>query len=313
MPIAISHNDADGIISIAALFMKYPEKKFSVYFATPNSLKLVLCKAISRAKMGEELFIFDLSPNQETAKLASFFNTTWIDHHIWEDVDFDENIKTVNDASYASAASLAAKYFGVEGKIFELADEIDRNNVKSEEASYLRDLIDGIRFTYGKVSNLKLKAIASKITKGFENIKTFENDGVVERFREFIKEMEEKVEKEVKFFEKNGVKTAFFITNKPIPARVVLGKIKEMGVFADIVAVFYYYVKNGKMMTKVEFRTANNYDVFEIAKKLGGGGHKYASGATVENFLKIDDVLEMIPSTTSSYGHANTAATRGII
>jgi nanoRNase/pAp phosphatase (c-di-AMP/oligoRNAs hydrolase) len=300
MPIVISHNDADGIISIAALFMKYPEKKFSVYFATPSSLKLVLCKAISKARMGDELFIFDLSPNQETAKLASFFETTWIDHHIWEDVNFDKNVKAVNDTSYPSAASLAAKYLGVDGKIFELADEIDRNNVKSEEAYYLRDLIDGIRFIYGKAANVKLKAIASRITKGFENIKTLENDGIVEKFREFIKEVEEKVEKEVKFIEKDGIKIAFYVTSRLIPARVVLNKVKEMNILADIVAVFYYYVKNGKMMTKIEFRSANNYDVFEIAKRLGGGGHKYASGATVEGFLKIDDILEMISSTASA-------------
>jgi oligoribonuclease NrnB/cAMP/cGMP phosphodiesterase (DHH superfamily) len=292
MPTVISHNDADGIISVAALFMKYPEKKFSVYFATPSNLKLVLCKAIAKSFFGDELFVFDLTANKETVKLASFFNCTWIDHHIWDDFVIEPNIKVVNNVTYASAARLCADYFGLNGMIFGLADEIDKNNATSEEAVYLRDLIDGIRF-FDKKYDIKLKSIASKLAKGFENIKSEENDAIVERYRKWVKEIEADVEKRINVIEKNGIKVVFLTTNKNIPTRVVVKRVKELGIEADIVAVFYYYVKKSKIFTKIEFRS-NEYDVFELARRFGGGGHKNASGATAEGMIKIDDLLSWL-------------------
>jgi hypothetical protein len=270
--------------------MKYPEKKFSVYFATPSSLKLVLCKAIAKYFLGDELFVFDLAPNKETAKLASFFNCTWIDHHIWEGFEIEPNLKTVNDVSYASTARLCADYFGLDGMIFNLADEIDKNNATTEEAVYLRDLIDGIRFFDKKT--IKLKSIATKLARGF-SIKSEENDAIVDRYRKWMKEIEADVEKRINVAEKGGVKIAFLTTSKNIPTRIVVKKVKELGIAADVVAVLYYHVKRNKIFTKMEFRS-DEYDVFELAKGFGGGGHRNASGATVEGMMKIDDLLGCI-------------------
>jgi len=292
MPIVISHNDADGVISVAALFMKYPEKKFSVYFATPNGLKIALCKAIAKSCLGDELFVFDLTPNKETAKLASFFNCTWIDHHIWDNFDLESTIKAINNTSYASAARLCADYFGLNGVIFSLADEIDKNNTTTEDAVYLRDLIDGVRF-FDKKPSIKLKYLASNLAKGFEKIKTEENDAVIDRYRKWVKEIESDVEKKINVVEKDGARIAFLTTNKNIPTRVVVKKVKELGIAANVVAVFYYHVKRSKIFTKIEFRS-DEYNVFELAKRFGGGGHRNASGATVEGMIKIDDLLDCL-------------------
>ncbi len=291
MPIVISHNDADGILSVAALFLKYPEKRFSIYFATPNTLKIILCKAIARSNMNEELFVFDLTPTEETAKLASFFKRiTWIDHHIWDN-NFGNGF--INDPNYSSNARLCSDYFGVKSNIFDLADEIDRNNVKSDEAAYLRDLIDAVRFSGQKNANSKLKAIASKIANGFDNVKTSENNEIVERFRRWLEKVEEKVGKEIKVLEKSGKKIAVFVTSEHVPTRVVYKKVKELGLDVDILAVFYYYLKNMKMQTKIEFRSFKGFDVHGLAKKLGGGGHEYASGVLIRGFFKVEEFLSM--------------------
>ncbi|MBU5688276.1 MAG: hypothetical protein KQA31_02620 [Candidatus Aenigmarchaeota archaeon] len=291
MPVIITHNDADGIISAAAVFLKYPEKKFSVYFATPNSLKLALCKAIARHNLKDEIFIFDLSPNQETAKIASLFeNVTWIDHHIWDDID-TQNINAINKVEYASAARLCAEYFGLNGEIFDLADQIDRNDIKTEKAEYLRDLIDGIKFFYGKNSILKLKFLASKLAKGIDEIFNEENKRMVQIFRKWVSDASKEIEKEVKIFN-NDKTVAILSTNKQIPVRIVLKRLEEMNLKADVVAVLYHHIKGKKKMTKIELRTMKNFDVFSLAQKLGGGGHKHASGATVEGYLKEDDFLK---------------------
>ncbi|MEM5803809.1 MAG: DHHA1 domain-containing protein [Candidatus Aenigmatarchaeota archaeon] len=291
MPIVITHNDADGIISATAVFLKYHDKRFSVYFATPNSLKLALCKVIARHSLKDELFVFDLSPNKETAKIASLFDkVTWIDHHLWNDVDM-QNINAINKTEYPSAARLCAEYFGLNGEVFDLADQIDKNDIKTEKAEYLRDLIDGIKFFYGKKSNLKLKFLASKLAKGIDQIFNEENKRIVEIFRKWILDSSKEMEKEVKIFNNSKI-IAILSTNKQIPARVVLKKLQEMNIKADVVAVLYYHTKGKKIMTKIELRTMTNFDVFSLAQKLGGGGHRYASGATIEGYFKEDDFFK---------------------
>ncbi|MEM2614188.1 MAG: DHHA1 domain-containing protein [Nitrososphaerota archaeon] len=294
MSIIITHNDADGIISAASVFLKHPEK-FSLYFATPNLLKTVFCKCISKHEMEEKLFVLDLSPNKEALRLASFFDdVTWIDHHIW-DVSVSSPIKGINDVNSPSTARICANYFQLsQNKIFDWADEIDRNDVKSVEGEYLRDLVDGIKFVYGKGFHLKFKHLATLLSKDPESIMNEENDKIVEKFREWLKEVENRVEREIKIFNSNDKKIGLYTTNKAIPTRIVLKKVKELGISLDVLAVLYYHIKGKNIFTKVELRTLNNFDVYEIAKRLGGGGHKYASGATVEGFLKIDDFMKFL-------------------
>ena len=51
-----------------------------------------------------------------------------------------------------------------------------------------------------------------------------------------------------------------------------------------------------KRYTKVEFRTHTNQELIELAKLFGGGGHKYASGATIHDGLEKDDLIKTIQS-----------------
>ena len=45
----------------------------------------------------------------------------------------------------------------------------------------------------------------------------------------------------------------------------------------------------------VELRSSK-YNVNQIAVKYGGGGHKFASGATVDNLSVIDNIIEDLES-----------------
>jgi nanoRNase/pAp phosphatase (c-di-AMP/oligoRNAs hydrolase) len=48
------------------------------------------------------------------------------------------------------------------------------------------------------------------------------------------------------------------------------------------------------LVTKIELRTQTQQDVYEIAKFFGGGGHKQAAGATINEFLTSDKLLETL-------------------
>ena len=49
-----------------------------------------------------------------------------------------------------------------------------------------------------------------------------------------------------------------------------------------------------KRYTKVEFRTHTDKEIIELAKLLDGGGHKYASGATIHDGLEKEELLKTI-------------------
>ena len=91
-------------------------------------------------------------------------------------------------------------------------------------------------------------------------------------------------------FENNGCEpgdTEGFI----IPVRAVAG--------AEI-AMLFQETSNGKV--KLSLRSAGTYNVADMAKKLGGGGHKMAAGAMIEGDLKsimkptIDKVSQWMES-----------------
>ncbi len=50
----------------------------------------------------------------------------------------------------------------------------------------------------------------------------------------------------------------------------------------DIVVGFKYITENNKCKLNLSFRSTGEYNVMELAKRLGGGGHYFASGACFE-------------------------------
>ena len=50
----------------------------------------------------------------------------------------------------------------------------------------------------------------------------------------------------------------------------------------------------------ISLRSRKNFDVSEIAKEIGGGGHKMASGAKVEG-LPFDEAVEKVLAAARKY------------
>ena len=290
MPICIAHADSDGIISTALLLKVENQNKFKLVFSSASKLKHSLVNLIIKNLNKNELYIFDLSGSEITLALASGFeHVIWIDHHVWEDLSVPKNVEVLVRES-ESAAKLVAEYFGIEDELVKIANEIDRNKVKSKEAKFLRDLISSIKWKFA-TNFRKQEQIYKKIalTLAFDelnNLKTQFNE-LLQEFNGWLKGFEEEFSKNLEFHELNGLKIAIYQNSNFIPIYWLLDKIKEK---IDILVVLSYL----RNKTKIELRSVTGKNILPLAKFYGGGGHKVACGATVNNLIKKEEILEKI-------------------
>ena len=303
--IIVSHNDADGIICVALTFIKFPESKFYVYFATPSSLKQRLCKIIMQRDVNSDIFLYDLTPTNESLYLAGIFSDIlWIDHHEWDKLNkpSNPNIKLINDPKAESNAKLVAKHFKIKSELVEIANQIDKNNVKTEDAEFLRDAINAVKHFYMKTPlllNSRLKKISVQLAlSGIDKLrKDLELFSLIEKNKKREEKLKTELLKNVKTFEINNKKVAIYETMNPIPSYVVLNKLKEHPDSPfDIIIVLFRQLnpKTRKISTKIELRTHTDTDVVRLAKLLGGGGHRVASGASFNGILKNEDLIQKI-------------------
>jgi oligoribonuclease NrnB/cAMP/cGMP phosphodiesterase (DHH superfamily) len=295
IPIVITHNDADGIICLSLFFKKFGCKA-DVHFSSPSKIKKTLLSCIRKGKIGK-LYVFDISADKKSLLLSSLFEkAVWIDHHIWPEVEKYKNVESFVDSSSPSASQLVGKFFGIESELIEIANQIDRNEIKSEEALFLRDLIAAIKFNR---SFYKLRSLARDLA--FSGIEKFEQNKnvaiLLKDYYEWKKKAEEEVLRKTKVFEVNGKKVAVYESNNPLPVHIINDKLKEhqSAPFDIIAAIFHKFdeIKNS-IFTKLELRSHTGKDVYKIASIFGGGGHTTAGGASVQGFLTTEKFLEAI-------------------
>lgn len=291
----ISHWDADGIICVSLIYKKFGEN-FYTLFTSPFLLKSALTRIIMRNENLEELFIFDLSGDKITLSLANCFKKCiWIDHHLWDIKSFPKNVK-VKVKKEKSCAKVVADYFDINSEFVDIADQIDSNEVKSRVANLLRDYVSAVKWKYvgSSLTINNLFRQLAKIITGNE-IEIFINSPRVQNLvRSYLKNIE-KIENElfdyITVHEINKLKVCFVDLKKFIPAYRVFNFIKiNLETDFDLVAIIYR--KNSR--TKIEFRTMKNLDVHRIANFLGGGGHKRASGVSLNREMKIDELIDLI-------------------
>jgi len=297
--ITIAHADADGIISSALFLKKFLVRK--IYFTSATKLLDTICSSIIGNENLNELYIFDIAASEKTLLLSSLYEKAfWVDHHVWLIKNKFQNVKVFVDTNAKSCAEIVSKIFEVESELVDIANQIDRNEVKTEEAEFLRDLVGAIRWKYsGAFLNSKLRIIAKTLSS--HGIEKFEQDekfvDLINSFRLACKKIEKDIEKEIKIFELNGKKIAIYETMKQVPIYLVANKLvqhpqKPFDVIAVIMHKMNFLTK--KLSTKIELRTQTQQNVYEIAKFFGGGGHKQASGATISEFLTSDKLLEIL-------------------
>jgi nanoRNase/pAp phosphatase (c-di-AMP/oligoRNAs hydrolase) len=292
MDAIISHADADGVISASFLLKLKPRS--SLYFSSPTFLHKTICKLLDFDI--ENLYILDISPNRKTILLSSIFKKTiWIDHHQWENLEIPNNVEVfVEEAE--SAAKVVAKVLKIEDPLVDIANEIDTNNIKSDSAKFFRDLISAIKWKYGKTPSLKFRQIAKTLAfSGLDELeKDVENIKLIEEHSNWLQSIVPEILEKAKEFEVNGKKIVIFETTKSLPVYFVYDSLKKSKSF-DVLCVFYRKVDMRRKipLTKIEVRS-NNEDALKIARVFDGGGHKLASGATINRYLSIEEFLDRI-------------------
>jgi nanoRNase/pAp phosphatase (c-di-AMP/oligoRNAs hydrolase) len=295
MEAIISHADADGIISASLIVRLKP--KASLYFSSSSFLHKTICKLLDFDL--ETLYILDISANKKTVLLSSIFKKSiWIDHHQWEDVEIPKNVEVfVEEAE--SAAKVVAKVLKVESPLIEIANEIDTNNIKSDEARFFRDLVSAIKWKYGKVQSLKFRQIAKLLAfKGLDELeKDVENAKIIEEHANWLGSLAPEILEKSKEFVVDGKKILVFETTKSLPVYFIYEKLKESKNF-DVLCVFYRRVDTKRKIpiTKIELRSKSE-DVVKVARIFGGGGHKLASGVTINRYLSVEEFLEKLKQT----------------
>jgi len=182
-----------------------------------------------------------------------------------------------------SAASLAIKALELEGdevavKLVELANECDTASIRSQEAWDLNDAVKGASLD----DRLKLAYMLAR--EGLDALRDDEVRGWIEvnrRRRLRAQALVDKVSIEDYVFVKLSE------VDERFPVRTFMISLEERG--AKLTCVIT--PRGRRFKIHLGSRHDSEIDCAEIASRLGGGGHRYAAGATVDD---LDEALRRI-------------------
>jgi len=294
----IAHKDCDGLLCSALLF-KYI-KNSKILFSNAYRLRKVLCSLLFKLNEASEnikLYILDIAPIQKTLWLSAIFNKAfWIDHHYIERLEKPSNVKIFNrkkESCFSVLLDFLERKFKLNEEIKEverIANEIDTNNVKSQEAKKFRSFVGWYIWKYkGIVLNLELQNLAKRISANFDvnnfDISSIVDEDKVREYEEYLVSEWEKIKEKIEFREVNNKRIAFIFLEENFPIYFLSEKLKEK---SDLLCSYF----KGNKVNKFELRAFSNIDALEIARKFGGGGHKFASGGVTK--LSKDEFLKEI-------------------
>ncbi len=289
MTILVTHWDTDGIFCLYLFYKKFGED-IKVYFSGPRKIETTLLKIIKENDKEEALYITDIAATQEAIYLSSYFKSViWIDHHVWNDMEFTSRVK-IYVKSYKSAARVVAEYFGIEDPYLDFVDHIDSNQIENDIERDFRDLVVAIRNEYPKSYEVWFKDIAKKLYNGKSpNDIIKEYKSLLSRFREFLRKVEDTVVLNTKLVKVGN--SEFFIVNTQynVPSFYIVEILqKRLKPELDYIIILYG--------DRAEIRTTNNKNVLTIAKIFGGGGHEFAAGFMIQNedelIKKLRDIFK---------------------
>lgn len=310
------HNDADGWLSAAIIYNAYidkqnqnPEKSYQFEFYEVD-YSMDLSQDLIKIPTGSTIYFVDYSFTEETfLRLVDLikikdFKVTWIDHHktsaeIYITMPpiyfsyFDNVI--IDEKNEHAACYHTHKYFHRnEDKNPLIVDMVDSWDTFSFQ-KYDKDdhmYFNPIYFNYGCVANMNKKPSSPEwriMLKEYEQFGT-ENavlDVIAMGRTVFTMKCNESMDFIHKFGNSgylNGHKTVY--VNKKMSSL-------EFGDYVDkydIVCPFYYNAKTNSFIFSL-YTNRDDVDVSEIAKKLGGGGHRRAAGFQVANTSIISFIM----------------------
>lgn len=202
-----------------------------------------------------------------------------IDHHISRS-DFG-NLNYV-DTSFESCAGLVA-YMAIE-----LGLEINQTAAK---ALFTGIVTDSGRFRYDSTSSRTFSVVSKllesglNITEVYDNLYIEELDNV--RLKAYFMLNFQLTECNVAYMKNTKADIEKFKTNFFTISRGMVNTMAGIGGIS-IWANFTEDVENNVIVAELR---SNKYNINEIAVKYGGGGHKFASGASLESWEKVDEML----------------------
>lgn len=311
----VTHNDADGVLCLTEFLKSIDASEYMnvrSYFTTPNKVRDTICISTlgQRCETGS-LKVFDLTANRGAIiACAMYKDAVWIDHHTWEKIDILDDkgeflsVKTFVDASSPSAASFVSRYYKVSTGLEGYIDEIDKNRVETKEAKMIRDVIGAIKYAYfGLELSKQFFELAVGLAKsGIDELRDKKYNQLVENYEKFVRSVEEYAEDHVQITKVKGgdgklKKLAILESDKSFPVHIAFNKLvnhKEAPFDVFAVLVHTGEEPDKPRVTKAEFRTMSEQNVYKIARFFGGGGHRVASGATVEGGLKAEELVRAI-------------------
>ena len=293
----ITHTDSDGLLSLA-VFLKTlpPDTPVKVLFSSPTRLFSTIAAAIDENdEENELLYVFDLAGTREALIAGLVFDkSVWVDHHNWEQADVThERLEVMVDPTSPSAAQLVAKFFKIDSGLEGVAEEIDTNQIKSPEAQRLRDLVDANkgRDDWESVSR-SMQELARKLAEnGPSEVMKEEYNQLLDEYGAWAKKVEDRALELLQIHKVKDFNVAVVDSSDRLPVYLV-----NRALLAHPEAPFDVIITLSRQpgTTRVEFRTQKGYDVLKLARWLGGGGHKMASGAHVEKRVRVEDLLKII-------------------
>jgi|GEM_PF-252187 hypothetical protein len=260
-------SDADGIVC-AALFLRRVRGDGFVLLAEPYE--------VQRGSW-INLFTWDYVLDLPCPPKAQVF----IDHHKTNKPS-PRAREVHHDPASPSAAALALKAFKLEGdpvaqKLVELANECDTANITSDEAWDLNDAVKGAP----KGKRAQLAKLLSEL--GLEALK-------LPDVQKWIARNRERRERTRQLADKIPIEDSVFIEldgEEAVSPRNLMITLEKKGVKVTCVVT----ARDGKYKIHLGSREDSDVDCSKIAAKLGGGGHKHAAGATVDDLKKALKVI----------------------
>jgi oligoribonuclease NrnB/cAMP/cGMP phosphodiesterase (DHH superfamily) len=320
----ITHGDCDGVLCAATVLKAIKkeddeELKIRAFFTSPSRIFSTLASSIPQIPPGKspfsvgDLYICDLEVHRDALLGSTIYdNIIWIDHHIKETFvdELQPELPTVNliiDQDAHSAAELAAKYFDFKSGFEDIAKDIDTNETKTPEEERFRDIVGAFNMKYSKNSNelsRYLFDLAKECAEDISKINDEKYNSVLKEYNDWLTNMNESLTKNVKVHEINKKNVAVFETQEPAPIWALFNALKEHEKAPfDLFAVLMHRPGGkkdrssiGNPLTKIEFRTQTDLNVYDIAKSFGGGGHKSASGAVVVDGIRSNEFIKRIES-----------------
>jgi oligoribonuclease NrnB/cAMP/cGMP phosphodiesterase (DHH superfamily) len=326
----IANSSVDGLLSVSAIMKQIgpvedttseeDSKKVRVFFTPQQKTFSSLAKSIPDLNKLEgddftigQLYICDLPLHRSTLLGSTIYDKVkWFDHHEVdpsEQYDSDiENIEIIIDPSAESTTSIVCQNLKIQGDFPKIAEEINSNKIESPLALRLHQLVGAYHHRYSGVRlKIEMYELAQLISQELETINQETNDPLIEEYNKWLDEFNKFIDENFQFKDINGHKVGILASENTAPVYSIYENLKThpeapFDVIAVLINKYYRLGKDknnkfkSKRYTKLELRTHTDTDIIDIAKLMGGGGHKYASGSIIHDGLEKENLIKTLES-----------------